>query len=262
MAKDYSEAAEAETNQFWDEKALANKENPSRAVGVDDELRTRCIENAQRVIVIRALRRAVLDLKGRTERVLDFGCGVGRWIPHLDANFDAYHGVDISSEMLNISRMKFPRNEFSRLKNFKIDAEDDSFCLVFCIAVLHHNSYVNQDALIRELSRVVRPGGQLLLLESSGAKVSGSGHTFYPRLEPDWIEMIEQKGFQHIETAGTCYRFADRVYAKVLSRGVSKRPFFYRTSILFDSKIMPYLAPALPRRFHERLVLRFEKDLV
>ncbi|MDJ0760857.1 MAG: class I SAM-dependent methyltransferase [Woeseiaceae bacterium] len=260
MTEDYSQASEAETNEFWDEKARANKDNPSRAVGVDDELRTRCIENAQRIVVGRALRRAVSSLDGKTERVLDFGCGVGRWLPHLDANFDAYLGVDISSEMLDIARKNYPQSKFSRLNNFTIDAEDTSFCLAFCIAVLHHNSYVNQDALIRELSRVVRPGGQLLLLESKGARMCGSGRIFYSRPVTDWIETVESEGFRHVETTGTCYQFADRIFAKVFSRAVARRPLMYRTSIFFDSQVMPYITPMLPGRFHERVLMRFERS--
>lgn len=64
MSKKYSESAEAETTSFWDEKARRNTDRPSHAVGVDDPLRNRCIENAQRVVVNRGIRAGLDQCSG------------------------------------------------------------------------------------------------------------------------------------------------------------------------------------------------------
>jgi SAM-dependent methyltransferase len=260
MEDDYSKAAEQETTAFWDEKARRNIDDPGRAVGVDDALRNRCIEKAQNIVVGKAIRKTVSDLNGKAESVLDFGCGVGRWIKLLDQHFPTYYGVDISPKMLDIARKEHPRKAFSRLENFQISEPDDSFCLALSVAVLHHNSYANQEVLLGELSRVTRSGGQLLLFESNGSRVSGEKHTFYPRKEADWIEATERAGFRHLDTAGTCYRFTDRLITKVLPTGLAQKRLVYRASILADSRLMPHVAPFLPSRFHERLAMRFEKN--
>ena len=262
MSRDHSEAEEAETTEFWNEKARRNTGNPGRAVGVDDELRNRCIENAQHVSVGRAVRRAASSLNGQRHKVLDFGCGVGRWVPLLDRYFPDYHGVDISTDMLDIARRENPQKSFTRLENFTIDAEDESFCFAFCVAVLHHNSYGNQESLLKELGRVVRPGGQLLLFESRGERVRGSNQIFYPREEADWMDAAERMGFQHVETTGTCYGFADRVLARLLPKVASNGQLANRASAFVDAYVMPYLARFLPSRYHERLMLRFEKKAV
>jgi ubiquinone/menaquinone biosynthesis C-methylase UbiE len=258
-----NEEAAAETKKFWDEKARHNSGRPSHAVGVDDPLRNRCIEKSQQVIIPAAIRATVADLQNQCDRVLDFGCGIGRWIPTLDAYFMNYHGVDISSEMLDIARQEFSGKTFSKLRNLRIDAEENSVDFVLCVAVLHHNTYINQDVMLGELSRVVRPGGQLLLFESNGLRVTESTHSvFYPRREADWIEVTERAGFRHLETTGTCYSFAERVMAKCLSKTIVETPIIYRACAFLDSYVMPYLTRFLPSRFHERLGMRFERGRV
>lgn len=253
--------AVAETTRFWDEKARHNSSMPSIAVGVDDPLRNRCIEKSQQAVIPGVIRAAVADLQSQCDRVLDFGCGVGRWIPTLDTCFSAYHGVDISSEMLNIARQEFPGKTFSKLNNLKIDAADTSIDFALCVAVLHHNTYINQDAMLDEFSRVVRLGGQLLLFEANGPRVPASTFSiFYPRLEADWIEAAAKAGFRHLGTTGTCYSYADRVVRKWFSRRFAAKPIIYRVCAFLDSYVMPYLTRFLPSRVHERLAMRFERE--
>src|SRR5271170_1130786 len=58
-----------------------------------------------------ALARDQLELKqalpllplGSTIRVLDIGCGVGRWAHHLGEKVGLYHGVDFSSELIAVA---------------------------------------------------------------------------------------------------------------------------------------------------------------
>ena len=259
MSEEFSTIDAAEIAAYWNAKARANVTNPSLAVGVDDEVRTRCIESAQHAVLDRAIRRAARVARTGSSSVLDFGCGVGRWAPILERLFDTYHGVDISDEMLEIARTQFPGRRFSRLDGFRTGACDASYDLAFSVAVLHHNPYLNQEALLGELGRVVRPGGQLLMFESVSPRINDTGRTFYPRPESDWIGAVERRGFRHIETVGTCYAFAERVFARALPGRLAANSRLSRLTAFLDSRVMPHLAPLLPRRYHERLAFRFEK---
>ncbi len=258
MNEHNSESEEAATLEYWNEKARRNADKPGHAVGVDDPLRNRCIENAQRVIVSREISAAADALPESAGSVLDFGCGVGRWVDVLRDHFVSYHGVDISDEMINIARRDYPDGRFSVLKNLKVDAEDNSVDFVLCVAVLHHNAYVNQDILIGELSRVLRPQGQLLLMESKGRRVDGQHEVFYPRLESDWIGACEHHGLSHLHTSGTSYQFAAQVLNRLLPSRLAKSRPVVRVAGEIDALVTPYLAPHLPQRFHDRLLMRFE----
>ncbi len=97
------------------------------------------------------------------DRVLDFGCGVGRltlaWTRH------ARHvtGVDISAPMIEKGRQIMAGQEAVRLEvNPRPDLSlftDASFDLVFSHIVLQHIHWKHAKGYLREFARVCKPGG-------------------------------------------------------------------------------------------------------
>ena len=247
------------TEDFWDKKANSSNSDDDRAVGEDDPWVNRCIERAQRSILPPAIRATAEALQRSPTRVLDLGCGVGRWTSELSTHFSQYCGVDISESMLHIARRKYPEHQFSKLNNMILDFDDGAFDFVISIAVLHHNSYDNQLKLLAEAHRVLQPRGELLLLESVGRPVSEKAAIFYPRPSDEWIAAVEKHGFKLVQKSGTAYYLICDILSWVLGSRRWQRSPFGRACLWVDSMTTPLISPRLPERFHVRALMRFQK---
>jgi SAM-dependent methyltransferase len=110
-------------------------------------------------------RRLVLELlkPGNRDRILEVGCGYG-WISQAlwEAADIKWTGVDLSAEMVGRLRAAYPERAARALlvDARKLPFRDGEFDKVLCTGVLMHIAQ-NQLA-VRELLRVLRPGGRLL----------------------------------------------------------------------------------------------------
>jgi SAM-dependent methyltransferase len=114
---------------------------------------------------------ALLGDNGRCFRsVLDAGCGGGQAFRLLQEHFcpSAIVGVDVDPEMVgraaDVSRSCVGRVEARVGDLTALDLPDGSFDMIFCHQALHHVR--DQERALRELHRVLEPGGLLLLAES------------------------------------------------------------------------------------------------
>lgn len=102
---------------------------------------------------------------GDLRAVLDFGCGCGRVARHWpEVSAAAVTGVDYNPELVawcrrNLSFGRFSVNDLAPPLAFA----DASFDLVYALSVFTHLPEPLQDAWLDELTRVLRPGGHLLL---------------------------------------------------------------------------------------------------
>lgn len=102
------------------------------------------------------------------QRILDFGTGVGNSIEPLKAQFPSAHieGIDVSQRSLEIATARFPNlATFRHFDGATIPFEDASFGLAFAACVFHHIDSREHVALIRELRRILAPGGWLTIFE-------------------------------------------------------------------------------------------------
>src|SRR5215210_5093654 len=107
-------------------------------------------------------RRALLLGEARAgERVLDLGCGAGRFVAALgDAGADPV-GVELADGALERARRNVPGAELHLLgPDGAIPLEDGSVDLVWCSEVLEH--VPDTAGLLSEVRRVLRTGGRLL----------------------------------------------------------------------------------------------------
>ncbi len=106
---------------------------------------------------------------------LDFGCGVGRLTQALAGYFNEVHGVDISSSMINKAnefnshgnRCRYHLNESDDLGLFP----DSTFDFIYSNVTLMHMEPKYAGNYIRELLRVVEPGGLLVFQYLSEPKL-------------------------------------------------------------------------------------------
>jgi ubiquinone/menaquinone biosynthesis C-methylase UbiE len=109
------------------------------------------------------------DVSGR---VLDVACGTGTNFPYVPASADLV-GIDVSPAMLEKARGRLERlgrdGEVRRMDAAALAFEDDRFDAV--ISALSTCTFPEPVAALREMERVVRPGGTIRLVEHGRSSV-------------------------------------------------------------------------------------------
>ena len=93
--------------------------------------------------------------------VLDAGCGTGRHTAYLAERGHDVVGIDSSSEMLALAKVKVPTARFELADLGRIPFADDSFDAAVCGLVLSHSRDIRP--AVAELARVVRSDGRLVI---------------------------------------------------------------------------------------------------
>ena len=108
---------------------------------------------------------------GRAARILDAGCGTGNNLLHLARHGRAV-GVDLSEEALRFCRTRGVAAALGGL--MALPFPDGAFDCVTSFDVIYHRWVEDDAAAVREMARVLRPGG--LLLGASPAARAPGGH--------------------------------------------------------------------------------------
>jgi len=114
----------------------------------------------------RLIRPDGFDIRG-CKHILDAGCGNGRYSKFLLSEADAdalLTGFDYSRQMLQRARKRLQSDRVSQVAAdlTRLPYQDASFDAIVCGWVLEH--LPDPRPGLRELARVLRPGGKLLLL--------------------------------------------------------------------------------------------------
>jgi SAM-dependent methyltransferase len=120
-------------------------------------------------------RDGVRDAARRPVRVLDAGCGTGglmRTLAAADRDVELV-GFDLSPIALELSRGRGHRR-LARASIERTPFRADAFDAVVSADVLYHRGVVDDSAALRELARVVRPGGLVLLNLPAHPKLRGA----------------------------------------------------------------------------------------
>jgi len=115
------------------------------------------------------LRLAALARVRPGDRVLDVGCGTGyltRILAALAGADGQVTGVDPSARMIEYARRRAPLNcTYVAGEAQSLDLPDESFDVVVSSLAVHHIPDEERPAAMREMFRVLRPGGRLLIAE-------------------------------------------------------------------------------------------------
>jgi SAM-dependent methyltransferase len=122
------------------------------AGGSDFFIRRKC------EIVARRLRRLG---QGRRLRVLDAGCGQGTAFQFFSDPVRVF-GTDISVSMLHGARERGP---VAVQEPYALPFDDGTFDAVYAFCIYHHIPDAEHVRHLRELRRVTRPGGEVLIFE-------------------------------------------------------------------------------------------------
>jgi SAM-dependent methyltransferase len=161
--------------------------------------------------------RAIRDMLSRNgvditalRAVLDFGCGCGRVVRQWkDLTRTRIHGTDYNRQLVRWCRrhLRFATFGVNRLAP-PLDYPDGAFDFVYAFSVFTHLTEPLQFAWMKELHRVLAPGGYLL--------ISVHGESYLPKLGE-----ADQQKFR----AGEMLMFAD--YAAGTNRAAAFHPERY-----------------------------------
>lgn len=101
-------------------------------------------------------------------KILDAGCGAGGTMEYL-ARYGSVQGIDISSQMVEHCRKTGMSAVCASVSELPFG--DEEFDMVFCLDVLEH--LPDEKTALKELIRVVRPGGVLVFTVPALTKLWG-----------------------------------------------------------------------------------------
>lgn len=104
----------------------------------------------------------LLELLGKNSgKLLDIGCGPGVTTPAIMNLGWQYEGMDISEKMIEEARVRVPNTIFHVASVEHIPAKNATYDAVVAMGLVE---YVENDSVaIREMSRVLRPGGRVFI---------------------------------------------------------------------------------------------------
>jgi ubiquinone/menaquinone biosynthesis C-methylase UbiE len=118
-----------------------------------------------------------MPARGDGLRLLDLGCGTGYHMARYSKRGFELAGVDGSEEMLKEARAANPGVEFRQSDVDQIPYADNSFDFILCIEVLRY--LPDPSRSIREMARVLRPGGVCLV--TAAPLLNSNGYWFVNR---------------------------------------------------------------------------------
>src|SRR5258708_3181134 len=103
---------------------------------------------------------------GRFRNALDVGCGEGRFCRMLRAAGVAPTGIDPTKSLLDVARRRDPCGDYRLGRAERLEFEAASFDLVVSYVTLV--DIADFRTAIRQMARVVRPGGSLPIAKPTG----------------------------------------------------------------------------------------------
>lgn len=125
-------------------------------------------------------RRYVLDpvmvplaLAAKPKTMLDVGCGEGRFCRMLATHGVAVTGIDPTRALIAQAKARDPGGTYIEADAAKLPFDGGAFDLVVsCLSLV---DIPDAAAAIAEMARVLKPGGRLLIANSSGFNTAGDG---------------------------------------------------------------------------------------
>lgn len=156
----------------------------------DPDIRTFLSSGAHcREDIIHALRRVGREIKD-FHRILDFGCGCGRILRFLTDDLhpsSRAYGTDIDEEAITWCSRTYDHEFQVNRHHPPLSYSSDSFDCILAIAVFRHFNEEDQFLWLKELKRVLKPKGILLL--------SLHGRFCWKDFPPPEVSILQSRGF-------------------------------------------------------------------
>jgi SAM-dependent methyltransferase len=102
-------------------------------------------------------------LKLSSGKVLEIGCGNASVLTYYPDLQKDYYGLDFSENLLESNSLAYPDANFVKIQDSNtLPFKDTTFQTIFSVFVLEHVIYPS--SFLREVTRVLKPGGTLIIL--------------------------------------------------------------------------------------------------
>jgi ubiquinone/menaquinone biosynthesis C-methylase UbiE len=170
---------------------------------------------------VNAVRAQLLDLAAPLpgETVLDVGCGTGTLALAMESRMGKgeVHGIDASSEMIEVSREKATKAgsqvDFRVALIEAIPFPDATFDLVTSSMMLHHLPDDLKRSGLAEIRRILKPGGRFIAMDFAAQGHSPLdhllaifGHSRGERTVDKLAPMLRDAGFSGVESISTPHK--------------------------------------------------------
>ncbi|MFT4678184.1 MAG: ubiquinone/menaquinone biosynthesis C-methylase UbiE [Flavobacteriales bacterium] len=142
---------------------------------------------------------------------LDLGCGTGNYTIELHKKGIHLTGVDPSNEMLKIASDKSSEINWQLGCAEAIPAEDESFDGCLAKLTIHHWS--DLESGFKEVNRVLKPGGRMVVFTSTPSQMKGYWlNHYFPQMLEDSMEQMPafDKIQKAIERSSLRYDYRER----------------------------------------------------
>ena len=181
----------------------------------------------RRVVVERGLRHG-----GSGVRALDVGCGIGSLHPYLEGAFDCLDGCDISQESILRASQDNPHVSYRACNTPNLPYGHGAFDLAFASCVVHHVPPASWLEFLREMRRVVRPGGVACIIEHNPYNPLTRLAVFRCPFDQDAVllsaaqtaSLFQEAGFRNIRSEHFLLLPSARPFARKVERALASLP--------------------------------------
>ena len=142
------------TKEFWENRANNINNLQTVLLGSDKTGIEQNTRNEHEKLIVESVIKQIQNPK-----ILDIGCGIGRWAENLINQFDYYVGVDFSEGFINFASEKFAN--YSNIKFYNnsilnLDKEilNSKFNFIICTGVLMYINDSNIFDILKAFRRV------------------------------------------------------------------------------------------------------------
>lgn len=147
-------------------------------------------------------------------KALDVGCGTGRWLRRWAERGLSPVGVDHSPTMLRLAAGRGTAIPLLAGELQFLPFRDESFDCVSVVTVVQHVPPAHQQEALKEMVRVLRPGGYLILFEL----IRGHGTHVFSQSPEEWIQHVSSAGAKLVRWFGQEFLLPDRLFVRLAHR--------------------------------------------
>lgn len=180
---------------------------------------------------------AFIALLPREWHVADIGTGTGHLLPTLAAHFESVLAVEPAEGMRTCAQQRIAQTGFENVEIrpgdlTRLPIDTGLIDLAIAMLVLHH--VPNPDEALREIARIVRPGGRVLIVEQQ----SHENQDFYERMQDHWWGFDSNDLQRRLAATGCTQIQCKKLLTAASQEGLpDSPPLFVLTATRSDQKL-------------------------